>query len=115
MPTYIIKHTMPNDGEERCLLWSSIVDAPTSYGVTIDEIRDWWREEYGRSGLERLDAELARPTSGRVTTLSDVWVTNRAGAGETRLSIEQIVDYYFVRKGEGERPVGESWKDIHAE
>lgn len=104
MPTYIIKHTLPT-GEDRYLAWSTIVDAPVTYGVTLQELRDYWQGEYGRRGLADLDRRLAN--GGDPETLARVQPTNRAGVDETRLSIEQIVDYYFVRRGKGERPRGD--------
>ena len=112
MPHYIIKHTLP-DGEDRYLCWSTIVDAPITYGVTRDELRGFWFARWGVAGALDFDRRVA--AGGDPETLEYIWSVNRAGADETRISVAQIVDFYIVRRGEGERPVGESWKDIHSE
>jgi hypothetical protein len=104
MSRYIIKHAMP-DGEERYLVWSTIVDAPVTFGVTLEELRSYWQDEYGRLSLADFDRRFT--CGGDPETLEYVQPTNRAGVGETRLSIEQIVDYYFVRRGKGEQPRGD--------
>ena len=107
MPNYLIKHTLP-DGEERYLCWSTIVDAPLTYGVTREQIRTFWLERWGQRGLEDLDRRLA--AGGDPETLAYVQPTNRAGADETRLTIAQIVDYYIVRQGTGPQPRGaDTW------
>jgi RNase P/RNase MRP subunit POP5 len=97
----IVVHDQP-DGTRLYLVWSSIVDAPITFGTTLDQLRDFWQEEYGRVGLEAIDDSLAR---GRVKTVADVVACNRAGRGETRLTAEQIVEHYFVRRG-GDAPEG---------
>lgn len=96
------------NGAEMFIVWSSIVDAPITFAMTQEEFRLWWSEEYGRAGREQLDGHFARGDFG---TLEDELVVNRAGADETSLTREQIIDFYFVRKGEGEQPVGTTYSD----
>ena len=103
MGTKIVKHAVR--GKDRYVLWSSICDAPTLFGCTLRQLKNYWREEYGRSGLEDLERGLESGHK-RIFTVAEVSSINRAGKDSTHLTDEQIVDYYFVRCGEGEQPVG---------
>lgn len=103
------------DRGPRYLEWSSVVDAPVSWGVTLKKFKEYYKEEYGRSGLEELDQRLERVemkgTSSRVHSSVDEQIRyNRAGRGETRLTKEQIIEYfcadYPVGTKPGEIPVG---------
>lgn len=94
--------------EDKYLIWSSIVDAPITMGWTLEELTDHVREESGRRGLDELPARLARvEQKGTSATQDDhvvdtIWL-NRAGAGETCMSIDQIIEYY-VRNGDPQKP-----------
>lgn len=89
--------------EDHYLEWSTVVDAPTTFGMTLDEFRAFYREEYGASGSQDLDERLARASvhgtsaySGRSAV--DVMSCNRAGPNESRLHIEEIVEFYVRRR-----------------
>lgn len=90
------------------LRWSSVVDAPTELFESIDEIREYYRrnrEDFDQSGAaERL--ERTGVSSHHKQTPEDVVWLNRAGRGETCLTIPQLVEFYCQRKGAGARPVG---------
>lgn len=101
MGNSIVKHCI--SGKDRYLVWSSIVDAPITYGITKKQLLQFWRTEYGRSGVEDLERRLA---AGRTKTVDCMVSCNRAGKDETRLTTEQIVDYFFVRCGTGDHPEG---------
>lgn len=95
----IVKHTLAS-GEDRYLVWSSIVDAPITFGGTLKQLRDFWRKDYGERGLEDLEVTIALgvqtwPERG-MRSVADMAGCNRAGLDETRLSAAQIIDYYFV-------------------
>jgi hypothetical protein len=106
MGTMILKLPHP---ERPYLEWSTIVDAPTTRGLSADDLRAYVQEEYGNEGLRELPARLARceldGTSGRVG-LEEAILCNRAGSGETRLTMAQIVEYYCERGCSGKRPAG---------
>ena len=104
----IVMHEV--DGKEVYVVWSSIVDAPITYGCTMKQVKNFWKEEFGRSGLENLENALKSGVK-RIFTVQEAATVNRAGKGETHLTPAQIVDYYFVRKGKGERPTG--WDPNH--
>lgn len=108
MGRYLIKTTHPL---RPYLEWSSIVDAPLTYGMNIATLRRYIKEEYGMDGLRSLDARLERVdlkgTSSFVYKSAEEAVScNRAGDGETRLTMAQIVDFYCERMGNGGRPKG---------
>ena len=46
------------EGKEMYLVWSSIVDAPITYGCTMKQLKKFWKEEYGRTGLQELEQRM---------------------------------------------------------
>lgn len=109
MPTYIIKLDTPVG--PRYMAWSTIVDAPVTYGLTLEEFKSYYQEEYGRQGMFELDGRLDRVerfgTSCRYGRNADELIKhNRAGKDETCLSRDQIIDYYCIRRDDGDPPVG---------
>lgn len=81
--------------EGRYFEWSTIVDAPVTYPMTLEELRAYIKEEFGLQGLDLLEKRLERieanGTSSLLgTTLEDALLGNRAGKGETRLSLDQF-------------------------
>jgi hypothetical protein len=82
--------------EDRYVIWSNTVDAPVSHVMD----RDALVEHVTASGepLERAQqlAELADEVglSDPSTTLDAVLATNRAGSGESRLSVADILRQY---------------------
>lgn len=76
------------------LEWSSVVDAPITYGMTLDELRQYIREEYGNEGLERLPARLERVEEYGYSGIGMNPEVNCAGKGGTRLTLAQIGEMY---------------------
>ena len=108
MSTYIIK--LPCDGDDYYLLWSSIVDAPVSYGMTLGEFLEEYKERYGTQGMEGLPERMKRVeesgTSDRISRAPvRKWIEsyNRAGENETQLTFDEIVDTY-IRQPRNEKP-----------
>ncbi len=105
MPRYIVKL------QDYYLEWSTVVDAPVTYGMTLEEFKEYYQQEYGADGmrnlLDRLLRVEAKGTSSQLDdSVESVVSCNRAGKDETSLTVEQIIDFYCVRQGEGDRPVG---------
>ncbi len=104
MPTYIVKL------EDKYLLWSTIVDAPTSYGMTLNELRAYYLDEYGAAGMRELPERLARVEQCGTSAVDGetpdqmMWL-NRAGARETPLTRAQIIAHY-INDPDGECPRG---------
>jgi len=92
MPRYIIKI------KDRYFEWSTVVDAPITYGMTEDELRVYIKNEYGTDGLSRLPERLARVAtkgcSSCVQSLAHLVEYNRAGPNETCLTEQEIYARY---------------------
>jgi len=85
--------------EVRYLEWSTTVDAPVTYGMTVAELHDYVQAEYGRRGLEELPARLDRverfgTSSIRPCSANDLITANRAGEKESCLTLDQIWERY---------------------
>jgi hypothetical protein len=95
MGHYIIKI------KDKYLVWSTVVDAPVTYGMTLDELKDYTKEEHGNAGVKKLTSRLTRVetkgTSSHIdTSMEDTVSYNRAGANETKLTVDQIYQEYCV-------------------
>jgi hypothetical protein len=99
-----VKHTV--EGEDRYLVWSSVIDAPITYADTLASLRAYWKRDYGRVGLLDLDRQIAHRGEKWCRTVDEVVSCNKAGSGETQLTAEQIVQHYFVER-KGDPPKGE--------
>lgn len=89
------------------LEWSSIVDAPTTYGMTLDELTEHIRYQQGVAGLYELPYRLERVEktgSSEIGGSIDDVKYNRAGPNETKLTVEEIYDAYCLRK-----PIRKGW------
>jgi hypothetical protein len=95
------------------LEWGSACDAPTTYGMSRGELTAFVRKEYGVEGLKYLRGQLARverygTSMHDPTSAAELVSCNRAGADETELSMDQLVDYYCRSRpadGEPHRPL----------
>ena len=99
----IIKLTDEKTKKDYYLEWSSNVDAPVTYGMSLDELKEYYKEEYGDSGMRDLPICLKRVElfgSSMVdgSTVEDVISANRAGKKEKCLSKEEIIERYCVKK-----------------
>lgn len=94
-----------NDGTRDWYLeWSTVVDAPVTHGMSLDELRDLVRDEYGNEGLRSLPDRLARldktGTSFHNDSVDGVIAFNRAGIDETCLTKDQIIAMFCHRTGD---------------
>lgn len=77
--------------------WSTIVDAPVTHGMTLDEFKAYYREEYGRSGLDALALRLERVEAVGTSSvihrdIAEVIEHNRAGVGESCATRAEIIE-----------------------
>lgn len=94
----IIKLT-DSAGADWYLEWSSVSDGPASEGMSRADFEAYYREEYGREGMAKLPARMARVDAKETTALDvgsvfDVLTFNRAGKGETCLTPAQLIEVY---------------------
>jgi hypothetical protein len=94
------------------LVWSSIVDAPITLGMTLEELQAWTRDEYGQRGLDGFDQRMARVDAKGTSSFDsesadDVMWLNRAAEylrgwnrknDRSPLSKAEIVEWYIRRK-----------------
>ncbi len=93
MPRYLIKI------KDKYFEWSTIVDAPLTYGMNEDELKFYIKEKYGNEGLAELPARLERVEKQGTSchfnyTLEDIGGCNRAGNKEKSLTIDEIYEKY---------------------
>ena len=89
MPRYIGKI----DG--RYFEYSTVVDAPVTVLMGLEEFKAYYLAEYGRCTFDGLEERLARAdtkgTSSMLdSSLEDMLLCNRCGPGETELSVEDF-------------------------
>lgn len=88
-------------GKPWYLEWSTVVDAPVTNGMSLEDLHQHIQNEYGRQGILELPARLARVeatgTSSIGGTLDGLISCNRAGPNETELSLEELIAEYCVR------------------
>lgn len=95
--------------KDRFYEWSTIVDAPVTYGMTEPELRYYIKKEYGNTGLKELPKRLEQcresGTSSQIRqTLDDVLLLNRAGPNERCLTADEIYAEYTYPKNLGPLP-----------
>jgi len=103
MSRYIIKLTDKKTKKDYYLEWSTIVDAPVTWGMTLKEFKKYYKAQYGRAGLDELPSRLQRveatgTSSMHKLTAEDCIAGNRAGKKEVHLTYEEIVSYYCIKK-----------------
>ena len=95
-----------NDGTRDWYLeWSTVVDAPVTWGMTLDEMKAYRLEKTGTDGMRDWDAVVARLAEKGASwhDSTDLYATlcfNRAGKGETCLTDTEIVAMYCHRTGD---------------
>lgn len=100
MPRYIIKLT----GKEGdfYMEWSTIVDAPVTYGMSLEAFKEHIKEEYGNQGLGELPRRLERveqygSSSIARESAADIVRQNRAGPNERSLRLHEVYLAYCLR------------------
>ena len=105
MPRLICKI---QDGDKAFYLeWSTVVDAPVTVGMSLEEYKEYYKDEYGQFSEEaavfqdRMKRVEEKGTSSRDnTTTLDLIKGNRAGKRESCLNKEQIIEWYCHRREE---------------
>ena len=97
MSRYICK--FEDHGKSYYLEWSTIVDAPVTNGMSLDEFKAYYAGRYdtvGTRGLdERLERVEAKGTSSQIhDSLDQLIAHNRAGPKEENISKQQIIKLY---------------------
>jgi hypothetical protein len=104
MPTYIIKLTDEKDNTDYYMEWSTVVDAPITYGLSLEEFKEYYQTQYGTAGMRDLGYRMERVEEKGTSALppfdnmDEVLKHNRAGEGETCLDKEGLLERYCRSK-----------------
>lgn len=103
MGRYIIKLN------EYYLEWSTIVDAPVTFGMKRADFEAYYREMYGTEGSRDLPGRLERADKKGTSahdheSAADVISGNRAGPNESKLTQDEIYRAYCLMK-----PIRDGW------
>lgn len=96
MPAYIIQHNNVFN------MYTTIADGCYfTSGLTLEELKEWYKEEYGNKGMlefdERVERALKKGTSSMIDKdLKSCISVNRAGPDETELSYNDFIAKYLV-------------------
>lgn len=100
MADIIVK--LNHKGRDWYLIWSTCVDAPISYGMTLEQLHRWFEKELGELGLRSLPSRLSRVeetgTSYALGDLESLIARNHAGSEGKTLSLEEIKEVYCVEE-----------------
>ncbi len=105
MPTYIVKVIHPDDGRELFAEWSTIVDAPVSLFMELEEFKSHYLTLYGTEGMHGLPRRLERVyqtgSSARHIEESgyELLSCNRAGENEREMGVSELIRDYSIRDG----------------
>ena len=93
MPRFLIQI------EDKFFEWSTVVDAPVSYGMDMEELESYTKERYGEEGLKDLPQRLERVkktgcSSHYPQSVDELIKGNRAGDNEKTLTKKQIYKKY---------------------
>ena len=92
------------------LEWSTISDAPSTFGMGYIDFLHYYREKHGYAGMEELAGRLERVSKYGTSSLDretpeDVILLNRAGPSESKLTLDEIYRAYCLRESiDGWRP-----------
>lgn len=81
------------------LEWSTVVDAPVTYGMSMGEFEDYYKSAYGNEGMIGLPERMIRvEKKGTSSIIDDNLHTlirgNKAGDDESELTYEELIDRY---------------------
>lgn len=96
------------------LEWSTVVDAPVTFGMPLEQFKEYYKEEYGNYGLEKLSRMLPEIDEyGSTATLRSPDIEsnlkefvelNRAGPKEKELTLDEIYKAFCLRE-----PILDNW------
>ena len=100
MPRYIIKLT-DKESKDYYLEYSSVVDAPVTYGMSLQDFKKYYINSYGQHSIHQLNDRLERVeecgTSCRLDkSVDDTIELNRAGDKETTLTKDQLINKFCL-------------------
>lgn len=104
MPRFIMKLHDDRDNKDYYLEWSTVVDAPVTYGMSLEEFKEHYQKRYGTGGMLGFDERIKCVEGTGISAhapyddFESYFRYNRAGENETCLNKRQILDQYCVEK-----------------
>lgn len=87
-----------NTGIDYYFEWSTLTNAPITYGMPLDEFGEYYHQVYGEEGvngfLERMKRVFKKGISTIQYDLTTLLSTNRAGENGAHISNEEILERY---------------------
>ena len=99
---------IPHEGKDYYLVWSTIVDAFITYGMSLEEFTEWMREEEGRRYMEmdhnrRMEkVEMFGTSSAFNKSPEELISLNHCGPKQQRITMEGIIYDLITRRPEDE-------------
>jgi hypothetical protein len=98
MPRYIVKLTDAHN-RDYYLIWSTIVDAPVTRGMTREGLEAYYLRKHGDAGMRDFEFRMERVdlkgTSSMFDADAEATVSgNRAGPNESCLTVAEIIAKY---------------------
>jgi hypothetical protein len=100
MPRYTIKLHDSEFNRDYYMEWSTVVDAPITFGCNLEEFTEYYRNEYGRDGMALFEERIKRVEEKGISAfppfdnLENFLKNNRAGEQEKYLDKEAILSYF---------------------
>lgn len=94
--------------------YSTIPDAPVTFGMKREEFEEYYRQEYGNAGMKGLKPRMDRVDDKGTSFIDDksaedTLSCNRAGPNEEELTADEIYKAYCLRE-----PIRDGWKPEEA-
>lgn len=104
MGRYIVKLADRQHKTDYYMEWSTVVDAPVTWGMTLDNFKEYYIEEYGKSSVDELEKRLLRVEergcSAMFDDLDSLIQTNRAKEGGGKATKTYILDNYCRKQAD---------------
>ena len=96
MARYICKITDAEDNKVYYFEWSTVVNAPVTHGMSLEEFRQYYEKEYGRSEMDGLERRLQRVEQNGISAigedLDELLARNHAGENGKKMSKKEILE-----------------------
>lgn len=100
MPRYIMKLHDPETEVDFYFEWSTIVDAPITYGMTLPLFKAHWKARYGWDSMEELRERLKMVDARGISSplpfndIDEILDGNQAGPDQSEATKKYILENY---------------------
>lgn len=98
------RHILYHKKKDLYMIWSTVVDAPISWPMTLDELKAEWSSEISEQRLQRAQE---RGTSSMLDgSMEATMEYNRAGPNETHMNPKSVWNFYAKERKHIEQEEG---------